>query len=72
MASITEARSALGNTIKYHPDDHEAIEAARGRLEAAKIARALDDPVALARAAAIVRTAIARGRLTPGQVVTDA
>ncbi len=32
MASTTKARSALGNTIKYHPDDHEAIAAARAEL----------------------------------------
>jgi hypothetical protein len=35
MASIPLARSALGNTIKYHPDDAEAIAAARARLRLA-------------------------------------
>jgi dsDNA-specific endonuclease/ATPase MutS2 len=32
MASITHERSALGNTVKYHPDDVEAIAAARADL----------------------------------------
>jgi len=75
MAGITDARSALANTVKYHPDDHDAIAAARRELDDAHAERALDDPAALARAAAIVRLALARGRLrrldAPGQV-TDA
>jgi hypothetical protein len=47
MASISLARSALGNTVKYHPDDHEAIAAARRELRMAVaekyLARLRDD-----------------------------
>ena len=28
----TDERSKLANLVKYHPDDHEAIAAARARL----------------------------------------
>jgi len=64
MATPRQARSALGNTIKYHPGDHEAIAARRAELDAALDERAVDDPVALARAARIVRIALQRGKLT--------
>lgn len=71
MASTTQARSALGNTIKYHPDDHEAIAAARDQLDEAKAERAVDDPAALQRAARIVRIALDRGRLTTADLAGE-
>jgi hypothetical protein len=37
MATPIQARSALGNTIKNHPGDHEAIAAARRDLGVAKL-----------------------------------
>ena len=42
----------------------ERIAAARAELDAANDERAVDDPAELARAARIVRIAMARGRLT--------
>lgn len=61
--TVTEARSALANSIKYDRNP-ETVAAARADLETAKIVRAIDDPATLARAAQIVRTALARQRLT--------
>ena len=48
MAGITpiRARSALGNTIKNHPGDHEAIAAARAALKAAGLEAKIRDAVA--------------------------
>jgi hypothetical protein len=48
MASTVQARSALGNTIKYHPDDGEATEAARRALTEAKLERHIREAVAAA------------------------
>lgn len=48
-------------------DDPELVEARNQLAEAvdeARVTRAIDDPAQLARAAAIVRTALARRRLT--------
>lgn len=58
VASLTRSRA---------PDDPDLL-AARRNLQAARledqVARAVDDPAQLARAARIVRTALARQRLT--------
>ncbi len=37
MARTTKARSAVANTIKLHPDDHQAVAAARAELTGATI-----------------------------------
>jgi hypothetical protein len=37
MASITHERARVANAIRHHPDDHEAIDAARRDLAAAKL-----------------------------------
>lgn len=63
MARADHERASLANAIKYnHPP--EAVAAARDRLAEAVAERAVDDPVALARAARIVRIALERGKLT--------
>ena len=49
----------------------ERIAQARAELDAAVAERALDDPVALARGAAIVRAALARQRLTLADLAPD-
>jgi hypothetical protein len=48
MASTTRKRSALANTVKYHPDDHEAIAAARADLAAQKLADWIERALAAA------------------------
>ena len=35
MARITRARARVANAIRHHPDDHEAIAAARSDLRGA-------------------------------------
>jgi hypothetical protein len=48
MASTTLKRSALANTVKYHPDDHEAIAAARADLAVEKLAGWIERALAAA------------------------
>ena len=46
--SVTKARSNLALTVRNHPNDREAITAARRNLAAAKLARSITDTVATA------------------------
>jgi hypothetical protein len=48
MAEPVRKRSALANTIKWHPGDHEAIAAARGELAAANLEKHIRDIIAAA------------------------
>jgi hypothetical protein len=50
--------------------DHP-IHKARAEMERRSAARAVDDPRQLARAARIVRAALARKRLSPADVLPD-
>ncbi len=45
MARTTRERSRLGNTVRWHPDDHEAIEAARAGLKGAKLLQQIREAV---------------------------
>ncbi len=66
------ARNRLGGKVRQNPGAD--VTGLRAGLDAVVADRAVDDPAALARAAAIVRTALARGirvDLDPGQA-TDA
>ncbi len=65
MAKATRVASA---TPEYIPDPAPAQEA--WRLKSAE--RAVDDPAKLARAARIIRAALARGVLTPADLTADA
>lgn len=55
-------------------DDPELVEARHQLAEAideARVARAIDDPVQLARAAKIVRVALARGSIVVADLTED-
>jgi hypothetical protein len=62
--TVTQSRAKLAGLVANRDPDDPAIAEARDQLEDAHAERALDDPAALARAARIVRIALARGRLT--------
>lgn len=62
--SVASSKAKLAGLVAHRDPDDPDIEAARRGLDAALDQRAVDDPVALARAARIVRIALQRGKLT--------
>jgi hypothetical protein len=64
--SVASTKAKLAGLVAHRDPADPAIAQARADLAAAIDERAVDDPAELARAARIVRIAMARGRLTLG------
>lgn len=62
--TVAASKARLAGLVAHRDPDDPAIAQARADLAAAHDERAVDDPVALARAARIVRIALQRGKLT--------
>ncbi len=62
--TVASSKAKLAGLVAHRDPDDPAIAAAREDLENAYAERAVDDPVALARAARITRIALERQRLT--------
>ena len=66
--SVASSKAKLAGLTRHRDPADPDIARARADLAAAHDERAVDDPVALARAARIVRIALERGKLTRADV----